>query len=744
MRIVHLVIDGDVAGGQMVALQLARASRKYGDRVSFVAPTAGTFVELAKADGFDIEIIELRRSFHLGALFRLRTLLRREGVDVLHTHTLAGAAIPARVAARMAGVTVVSHMHARETFRHGLAGSLLRRIDAHTARPGPVISVSPQLTESLLERGYDATGISTIPNGVELPAATREIVDLRPGLGIAAGTPIVLSVGRLDEAKGQLDLIEAASLLAERGVSTTVVLVGTDPHGGAYEARLRKRAAERGVADRVVFAGFRSDVGALLDGADVVVLPSHSEGVSLVLLEAMAHARPVVATAVGGTPTVAEDGTSALLVPPHDPSALAAALERLLSDKGLAAELGRAARKRVGIGFALSTSIRRVLELYARAPEDSAPATRIAILTEIPSPYRIPLFNALEAREDVEPVVLFLAEHDPTHPYPFYAEELRVAWRVLPGRALLGRRWIVLSRGVARALMTHKADVVVVGGWNQPAFWAAAAWCRLRRRPLVAWVESTTRDRRTEAGGLEAAKRVFLGLCSGFLVPGRASTDYLRALGVPAASIRVAPNAVDPSVFGTRVAERRVDREALRARLGLTRPTVLSVGRLEHDKGMDVLVRAMRDVPADLVIVGGGSMENVLRREAGENVRFAGRLERDDLVDWYAAADVFALASRSDQWGMVLNEAALAGLPLVATEAVGAAHDLIEPGRNGAIVQTESSAELARALSSLLADDTALKKAGRASKAIVARFTPEAWAAGAAAAAHAVSRRRST
>jgi glycosyltransferase involved in cell wall biosynthesis len=728
MRIVHLVIDGDVAGGQIVALQLARASRDRGDHVSFVAPATGTFVELAGAEGFDLEIIGLRRSFQLRALLRLRGLLRREHVDVLHTHTLAGAAIPARIAARMAGVSVVSHMHAREIFRPGLAGRLLRWFDARTARPGPVISVSPQLTESLVERGYDATRISTIPNGIELPAAQGEVRDPRTGLGIAPGTPIVLSVGRLDEAKGQLDLIDAAGLLAERGVPAAVVLVGTDPHGGAYEARLRARVAERGVDDRMVFAGFRSDVGALLDGADVVVLPSHSEGVSLVLLEAMAHARPVVATAVGGTPSVAEDGVSALLVPPRDPSALAAAVERLLTDERLAAELGRSARARVETSFALADSTRRALDLYTRAPAADNKPTRVVILTEIPSPYRIPLFNALAARDDVDPLVLFLAERDPTHPYPFYADELHISWRVLSGRAILGRRWIVLSRGVARALAAHDADVVVVGGWNQPAFWAAALWCRRRRRPLVAWVESTTRDRRTEARMLEAAKRVFLHLCSGFLVPGTASTEYLRALDVPGAAIQVAPNAVDPAIFGGRVAERRADRDALRARLGLKRPTVLSVGRLEHDKGMDVLIEAMRDVAADLVIVGAGSMESALRREAGENVRFVGRVERDDLVDWYAAADVFALASRSDQWGMVLNEAALAGLPLVATEAVGAAHDLIEPGRNGSIIKTGSADELVRALTPLVTHSELLTSAGARSKEIAAAFTPDAWA----------------
>lgn len=733
MRIVHFVIGGEVAGGQIVALQLARASRDAGHHVSFVSPESGTFVDLAEASGFDVEIVPLRRSFQVRKARRLRSLLQREGADVLHTHTLAGAGIPARVAARSAGVQVVAHMHAPETYRPGPAGWLLRQLDVRTSRLAhAVVSVSSPITELLVRQGYASTKIVTVPNGVELPDLTSVVADPRPGLGIASGTPFVLSVGRLDESKGQLDLIDAVAVLHARGLAVTVVLVGADPHGRKYETRLRERADARGVHDRIVFAGFRADVGALLDTADAVALPSHSEGISLVLLEAMAHARPIVATAVGGTPSVVEHERSALLVPPRDPEALATALERVLTNPSLARELGGAARHRVETSFTLAQATRRVLGLYDAGSASDPFPRRVAILTEIPSPYRIPLFNALVARMDTDPLVLFLAERDPTHPYPFYADELEVAWRILAGRTLPGRRWVVVSRGVGRALRAHHAEVVIVGGWNQPAFWAAALWCRLRRKPLVAWVESTSRDRRANTGLSEASKRLFLRFCNGFIVPGSASRDYLRSFGIPEDAIHTARNAVDAKIFGNRVAERRRDRANLRKRLGLNRLTVLTVGRLEPDKGIDVLIEAMGDLPADLIVVGEGSQEETLRRHAGVNVRFVGRIERDDLVDWYAAADLFALASRSDQWGMVLNEAALAGLPLVATESVGAAHDLIEPGRNGTIVPTDSSAELARALGDLLSDSELLTKAGKRSSEIATDFTPEAWAAGVA------------
>jgi glycosyltransferase involved in cell wall biosynthesis len=344
---------------------------------------------------------------------------------------------------------------------------------------------------------------------------------------------------------------------------------------------------------------------------------------------------------------------------------------------------------------------------------------RVALLTEIPAPFRIPLFNELAARERIDLRVLFLSEQDPKRPYPVYADEMRFAWRVLPGREVVrGGRWIVLSSGAGRALRRFDPHVVVVGGWNQPAFWRAALHARLRRRPLVAWVESTARDVRPGRTLTEWPKRALIRACAAFLVPGRASADYLRGLGVADERIAVAPNAVDTSIFSRASEPIRFDRK-----------TVLYVGRLDPEKGVDVLLGAMRDVDADLLIVSHrGSDEARLRGEAPPNVRFAGRVVRDELARWYGGADVFVLPSRSDQWGMVLNEAAAAGLPLVATEAPGAAHDLIEHGVNGFRVPIGDERALADALRRVLEDDAFRARAGARSRELAQQFTPAAWA----------------
>jgi glycosyltransferase involved in cell wall biosynthesis len=345
---------------------------------------------------------------------------------------------------------------------------------------------------------------------------------------------------------------------------------------------------------------------------------------------------------------------------------------------------------------------------------------RVVLLTEIPAPYRIPLFNALAERVDLK--VVFLAARNPQRPYQLHEEEIRFDWEVLPGRDVTVRgRWLVLSRGVLRRL--RGSDIVVLGGWNQPAFLLALAWARLARRPVVAWVESTLRDRRSGAGG--PAKRLLARACAAFVVPGLAAAEYVRSLA-PDTPIVIAPNAVDAGVFAARGAER----ERLRSELGVTGFCVLSVGRLAPEKGVDVLLRAAAGLPdAHVVVVGSGPEEERLRALASPSTRFVGHVERDDLAQWYAVADVLALPSRSEPWGMTLNEAAAAGLPLVATEAAGAAWDLVEDGVNGFRVPTDDVEALRTALERIAESPGLRAGFGARSRSLSEHFTPAAWAA---------------
>lgn len=342
---------------------------------------------------------------------------------------------------------------------------------------------------------------------------------------------------------------------------------------------------------------------------------------------------------------------------------------------------------------------------------------RILVVTEIPAPFRVPAFDALAAKEDVDLHVAVLAERDPRRGYVTDPGTFRFGYHVLRGTAVAARgRWLVLSRGLGRLLRELRPDVIVVGGWNQPAFWQALVAGRRRAIPTVLWVESTARDARLGAAG--RIRGAALARAQGFLVPGRASAEYLDGLGVPPQAIAVAPNAAEP---GVSVAERVPGPE------GECR--FLYVGRLEREKGPDVLVRAMHDTPGRLVVVGDGSLRAQLERDApAGRTQFVGYARREELARWYASADAFVLPSRSDTWGMVLNEAAAAGLPLIASEVAGAAHDLVEPGVNGYRVPPDDSPALAEVLRTVAADPAWRASAGSRSRELASYYTPEAWA----------------
>lgn len=220
------------------------------------------------------------------------------------------------------------------------------------------IAVSGELSRRLRDDlGVPGRKLRVVHNGIPVPRSVPKIDDeLRGSLLQGANRPIVLTAARLHEQKGHEHLLEAAVHVPR----ALFVLAGDGPE----RERLEARARDIGIEDRVRFLGLRDDVGALLAACDLFVLPSLYEGLPLSVLEAMAVARPVIATSVGGTAEAVIDGENGLVVPPADPAALAAAINSLLSDPARATRMGQAGRARVIESFSIESMVRGVEAVY--------------------------------------------------------------------------------------------------------------------------------------------------------------------------------------------------------------------------------------------------------------------------------------------------------------------------------------------------------------------------------------------
>lgn len=310
-----------------------------------------------------LDRVRLFGTTYLGtAIYHLVRLGRR--ADILHAHQLYLDAVASLLAGRFLRLPVVAKMVGAgqggdlDRLRGMAGGSLLIRL---LQTLDVVIAPSQACRQELLAAGFPAMRIRVIANGVDTVAFRPEAA-MEPMTPLPIGEgPVVVFTGRLIEAKGLLELLEAWPLLLHRVPNAHLLLVGSGP----LEAELRRRAVLPPLAGQVHLTGEVPDVRPYLRAAGAFVLPSWAEGLPNALLEAMAMGLPCVATDIGPIADAVIDGEEALLVPVRSPQELAVALVRILTQHTLAASLGRAARKRVTADFSLETVVDRLEALYS-------------------------------------------------------------------------------------------------------------------------------------------------------------------------------------------------------------------------------------------------------------------------------------------------------------------------------------------------------------------------------------------
>lgn len=323
-------------------------------------------VEELAARGVKVLRLERRSTASVVPWLALYRLLKRERIDVVHGH-MPRASIPGTVLGRLAGVPViVSQEHGWASDRKRIRQFMHRNVVGRWS--DVLLAVSERGRRDIIaaER-MPADRISVLPNAIAGIGETARADRRRQ-----RQPPVIGTVGRLAWQKGHDDLIRAIGILRSRSRVLRCVIAGDGPE----EERLRALIEALDLADEVKLMGRVADGRALASDFDVAVMSSKSEGSPLALIEYMGAGLPIVASAVGGIPELIEDGVHGLLVPPEDPSQLAAAIERLLDDPSLAERLGAAAKRRQRAEFDLDVVVERLQRLYTDLYMRSATASR--------------------------------------------------------------------------------------------------------------------------------------------------------------------------------------------------------------------------------------------------------------------------------------------------------------------------------------------------------------------------------
>lgn len=358
--VLHFIDTTEVGGAEMVFVQVAAGLRVRGWAPRTVVVGPGWVLDTVRRLELPVDVVDTTGRLDIGLVRRLRRAVKRHGADLIHAHLFSPAAY-ASVVSAWTGTPLVATFHgASDVVEGGWLRALKYRLLARQAR---VACVSGSLRDALVEMpSMTGADIRVVHNGVDVDAF--EGADgraVRREHGIPEDAVLVGALGNMRPPKDYPTLLRAAARLApDRRLVFAVVGMESDPMHREL-LRLRDRL---GLADRLSFWGFRSDIPEVMAAFDILAISSSSEGFSLAAVQAMAAGTPVVATRSGGPEEILTDEEDGLLVPTRDPEALAAAIGRVASDPALSDRLSSAARRTAAERFSLTTMLDRYDALY--------------------------------------------------------------------------------------------------------------------------------------------------------------------------------------------------------------------------------------------------------------------------------------------------------------------------------------------------------------------------------------------
>lgn len=364
--VVHVVAGGGLYGIERMLMNLLPELQERHDieLVCLIGP-AGEDSDLGHACSRDVRVVHfvpMSSRLDVRGILRLRETLRQANPYIVHTHGYK-ATILAGALGLWNGTPTITTYHG-EAFQ-AVGVSVYMRVETPILRRLPAIAaVSVPIRDELVRRGVARERIHFVPNGVRDP---KRLSATSP-----PPAPVILIVGRLSPEKNIDVALRAVNQARAELPDLKLIIAGEGPERG----RLCSLIAQLGLSEVVELLGYVHDVDVLMSRASCFLLPSQTEGMPLALLEAMACGLPIIASAVGAIPEVARRGSEAVLVSPGDPGALAQAIKRVLTDRGLAEALGRNARHRFAEHYTATVMADRYMALYQSVAPSLDPAHR--------------------------------------------------------------------------------------------------------------------------------------------------------------------------------------------------------------------------------------------------------------------------------------------------------------------------------------------------------------------------------
>jgi len=648
-------------------------------------------------------------------------IIRKDGITHLHAHWATMPTSTAVILSQLTGIPFSFTAHAWDIFVKN--GSLKKKV-----RLAQKVITCTSYNQAYLQTLYPAHRKKIVLHyhGVDLnrfqPAQSESNHPNK--------APIFLTVGRFVEQKGYDDLISAYRILRQKGVAFRAILIGDGP----LKEKIRKRIFTEGLLNEVTIrpGTSQTELQLLYRDARAFVLPSviaanrDRDGIPNVIFEAMAMERAVISTPISGIPEAVIDEQTGLMVPPHDPEALAQSMEKLILNPGLAHALGRDGRRRVLEKFDQTIHMKTlILEMRALTEGDSLPKStpkRIRILYLIDKLQAAGTqTNLLEIirrldRNQFEPHVIALVEGG-TLTREF--ESAGTSPVILSVKRAYGISGIKALAFLVSYLKKHKIDALQTHFLHADILGGMAA--------KLAGVKKTITCRRDE-GFWRTSRQLFLSrilnrLFDVILANSEAvRRAVLRDERIHPENVSFIHNGIHTDSF----CPDRGLRTSLRRQLGIQEnETVIGcVGNMRHPvKGQSNLIEAMSEIVKDhprtrLLLIGGGRLRNHLealsaRLELQERVLFLGI--RRDIQATLNAFDIFCLPSLSEGFSNAILEAMAAEKPVVATN-VGGNPEIVEDGKTGFLVPPKDPSALAYRITQLLKDAPLQTQFGKAAR----------------------------